>query len=284
MARTRPQVTHTVASPFPYTSSLGGTVLDERCACGHHRSSHRDQEGGYGHGACEMRAGFGRACACQMFKHESNIRHYKRPALRVRQSSRQFQQRLNGADTLGARGTKVTVRVRSEDRNEADHTFTVAEIAVQPPSMNARRGSALGLGANPAYVIAQRIKAALDPRQVCRPARQLADMTEAERQRLAVELEAPLSPAAGTPHVPKAPPATAISSIRLGPPDANNERLLFSTTGDWRQLNAIARRLHVRREPFIEAYRLREPRWRLALAWGIREANRVEQTIALRHR
>lgn len=62
-------VKHTTDNPFPMKVPLG-TVLDERCWCGHLRSEHEDTAA-YGHGACK--ADGVPACPCPKFTWKSFI-------------------------------------------------------------------------------------------------------------------------------------------------------------------------------------------------------------------
>jgi hypothetical protein len=55
------------ASPFPFKTPKGRTILDERCRCGHLRSEHGPRFA-YGYGACEARASSNHlACDCHQF-------------------------------------------------------------------------------------------------------------------------------------------------------------------------------------------------------------------------
>jgi len=220
-------------------------------------------------------------------------RTYKRTP-KTRKSIRKLRGRLHhGGDSLGRIGpsNKINVRVCEDTRDPETGHFTDVEIAVLPPSMSERRGIGLGVGADPAFVIAQRITAALDPVRAPGRVKTLADMSAAER----AQLGAPLSTAARTPRSVAPPAAETVTNLRLGPvfdyvvrPHGPRtyrmpRRLLFCVNDDWRALQDVAHRLHIRREKFMDAYSLSEEKWRQVLAWGVREANRIEQTIVLRH-
>jgi len=54
------EASHRLESPFPIKIKEG-TVIDEKCRCGHHRTGHADTAA-YGHGACEQVK-----CPCEKF-------------------------------------------------------------------------------------------------------------------------------------------------------------------------------------------------------------------------
>jgi hypothetical protein len=295
MADDTPTVKHTLPSPFPRSDARGTTVTEERCRCGHLHHHHEDTVEGYGLGTCGARHGRYRACcSCTAFVYDRAV-HRLRKVLTKRTSMKKLNARLgcDGPGLVYGTRNKLRVSVRDEYRDPKTHAFTDVDLAAQPPRTHERRGTQLGLGADPAFIVALRITAALDPTQAPGKVRTLADMSAEERERLG----APCGLVAGAPPPPRSPPsAHALANLRLGPvsdyiirPHGPRtchlpRRLLFSVNNDWHALRDIAHRLHVRREKFMEAYSLGEEKWKQVLAWGVREANRIEQTMVLRHR
>ena len=280
-----PALVHRHPSPFPRPSTGGGQIVDEKCTCRHRRSRHQDTSG-YGTGACCASQGKG-LCRCRHFTRADNIYQSTHQPSRLT-SARRLRQRASA--TLHTGGMRVIDILRDEH----NHLVTAVVEMRQPQSTT--KGTGLGLGVDPAYAIAQRINASLDPTRASSVPKTLADMTPAERDQLAATYGAPIVPAPPpTPPTPRQPNAADLQGIRLGPVFDYHQilrsgekrvvpaRYLFATGIHWRRaLTYTGHRLRAERALGVYAYPLLGDQITQALAWGIREANRIEQAIALK--
>lgn len=276
MKKSATVVEHAIPSPFPRPSSGGGLVVDEKCKCRHRRSSHWDTEI-YGGGACGTEP-MNRPCRCQQFEKVDNF--YKHREVGTRATTHRGLRNSLGRGSVVAGKLSVEGKERRPGRS-----FRLADLRMGQPSHT--KGSVLGVGCNPSYAVAARIQTALDPTQAPGPVKTLAQMTEQERE----QFQAPILTPVGEEPEEWKPSTIDLEGLRLGPEFLRKKwlrkeeaevptRLLFAISPKWRSaLRRAGVHLHARMEQHRYAYPLDEERWKKALSWGVRSANRVEQAL-----
>jgi len=184
---------------------------------------------------------------------------------------------------------KVAISVSQEDFDQEGRVKSVT-VSVHAPG-HTPRGSNLGVGTDPSYVIGRRIECALDPTQAPGRVRSLNDMTPEERAKIAKELGANV-PAAPT----VKPRALCVEHLRLGPEyeytvvGENGNSITWRksdifVTDDryWREMRAVQGRFHLyRKDKFEHVYTVKPDQREAILALGVRAINRIEEHILKR--
>ena len=209
-------------------------------------------------------------------------KHYTRPSIHCLRHRR--------LPFSGLLTPKLMVSVAPED---VDQEGRVKNVTISVHGPRRTRGTNLGAGCDPCFVIGRRIEAALDPRQAPAKVRTLKDMTPEERARIAGELGA---------DVPAAPLAKlrtlCVEHLRLGPEyeytvvSSNGESLtwrksdlLLTEERYWREMKAVQARFHLyRKDKFENVYTVSQAQREAVLALGVRAVNRIEERILKRNR
>jgi hypothetical protein len=186
----------------------------------------------------------------------------------------------------GLMSNKVVANVTEGNLDDKGRVESVT-LSVHGPSRTAR-GTKLGLGSSPSFVIARRIECALDPVRAPGKVRTLKDMTQEERARIATELgvESPMTPA-------EKPRSLCVKHLCLGPEyscTVENKRggsitwrksdLFLTSNRYWKELQAVQARFHLyRSDKFDYTYNVTSEQREAILALGVRAVNRIEERI-----
>lgn len=196
--------------------------------------------------------------------------------------------RLRGG---GLFSKKVALNIAPEDLDQEGHVENVT-VSVHGPTQTAR-GTNLGVGAEPAYVIGRRIEWALDPTKAPGKVRSLNDMTPEERSRISAELGVPVPDAP-----PEKPKALYVEHVRLGPEyeytvnfatgysqTFRRSDLFLTDHRYWREIMAVQVRFRLyRKDKFEFVYTVKPSQREAVLALGVRSVNRIEERVLKRNR